>query len=1429
MPGGARARGACRTQRERTTSHAPRSAPAAKQPAAGGADSAQQLPLPAARLADGGWVGDLTPWAFFAAWYAHAFWASAQLRARALGPAARAAGAALLHEPTLVRCAACALRGEPSLALAPPRLPRTGGGGGAAPAAEAEARGARSAYALVPAPCARLPSASAGATRAALCAAAETGACARECGAIAAALGAATGPHAAAQRALGAAAGALLDWLRRSTLALQQLSGLTLLGLGAHAHAVRLLTRRLASTLRAAAIAQPAAAAARRGARGAAQGCSAADGDVPTAALALCAPAALLDNLFVAATVAEAEADALGSALASFLFRAAAQPWADALRRAAFEPEEAGARSAGACAEAPAPGGAQPLPPATAAAGAEQQRQQSPPAPPLLLPAFASAALGPILAESAQARAMLDSARSRRTGLAPSAAPLAAAAAPFAAALAPPPSMALCASFGELQAHRTHLAAYARAQHAAHAAHTARIAALRAAAEAEARALAARASAQRAAARAAERAREAARQAAARDAQRALADALSAQTAEAIAARAAALARAREAGATSLSADVAAILPADLLERLTAQARAELQAAYAQRLAALEERMAQAQARGGGADGDGGDAAAGGEGGAAARAASPMRGEDAAAAADAAAADAAAAAAAAREAARRYEREEAWALRSRLLAEAAFAAIEAADGADDADGEEGEGGGEEGDDRASAAQAADAGGASAGAAARSSPPSDERPTGGRAANGERAAGGRAATARATRERLLADGLARASAAAAAAASSPAPRAAAAPAPAAEPMGAREEAAGQAGDGGTAAGAADCPPVGPLPEASAHGPTGGESGLLAAGRKTQQRVRTHLGGAGAEGRASRERAGEGGGADGEAPLTDARAAQPAQPAAVAATSRAHDSGGVEPWAVPAAAGTRARAARLMRGDLGGGIQEGGAEAGGGGGGGGSTGGGGMGGEPFAAEIALLNAAALRVAAQARGCDDDEGEGDVGGGAQSAAIGAAACGGQAAVVPARILVREVIVRPLALQARVLDQAAVCLLLDVSAAQHRAPPLVRVCCGRAFPSPASFVFLVSSSSSSPQPPPQATSVHAPAPARARPFGTRAVLAPPRSARQELGLEERLRELHRFGLGRDGDFVSALAEQLHAALLSGNGRLQADDSLLARWLDAALLRASANGASRPTARLRLRVDTAAGGGRGGRLTAEAAPDALRLSFDLEPAVRAIIDARALADYNRVLRLRVRIRLCMLALERLALTLREAAASAHRAAGARRPGGRRAHLPHELHLLHLFTHEARHFLNALAQHMGAEACEGPWIGLLAALRARHERSVASLRAAHRDYLDSVLAGCLLEGGALALHEVLHALLALVTQAEQRASAEVALGLSSAESCASMQVACATLRQHTRLVAAAAHELAGSDRDSPMHVLLLRLDFTGTWIALDDA
>lgn len=308
----------------------------------------------------------------------------------------------------------------------------------------------------------------------------------------------------------------------------------------------------------------------------------------------------------------------------------------------------------------------------------------------------------------------------------------------------------------------------------------------------------------------------------------------------------------------------------------------------------------------------------------------------------------------------------------------------------------------------------------------------------------------------------------------------------------------------------------------------------------------------------------------------------------------------------------------------------------------------------------------------------------------------------------------------------------------------------------------------------------------------------------------------------------------MSCLAEQLHDALLSGGGRLQADEGLLARWLELALLRAAGDSASKPARRLRLHADAAAGAGGGGggaRLTSAAGPDALRISFELEPALTAIVDARALADYNRVLRLRVRIRLCMLALERLALVLRAAAAASAgtgRPSGARRARARRAHLPHELHLLHLFTHEARHFLNALAQHMGAEACEGAWAALLGATRhARRELTVASLRTAHRAYLDSVLSSCLLESGAIALHEVLHALLALVTQAEQRASAEVALGLSSAESCASMQVACATLRQHTRLVAAAAHELAGSDRESPLHVLLLRLDFTGTWIALD--
>lgn len=321
-----------------------------------------------------------------------------------------------------------------------------------------------------------------------------------------------------------------------------------------------------------------------------------------------------------------------------------------------------------------------------------------------------------------------------------------------------------------------------------------------------------------------------------------------------------------------------------------------------------------------------------------------------------------------------------------------------------------------------------------------------------------------------------------------------------------------------------------------------------------------------------------------------------------------------------------------------------------------------------------------------------------------------------------------------------------------------------------------------------------------------------------------QELDLEGALVSLQRFLLGRDGDFLAALAEQLDDALRAHGGRLAVDDATLARWVERATApaRAAAGGVDAAAERLTLHAD-AAGGAPMGRLTAAAAPDALRLALDLPPPLCFVLDARALGEYNEIFRLRLKIQLCALALQRLALALRGAAAARRRGAGRR--GASAAHLPHELHSLHLFAHEARHFLNALGAHMGAEACDGAWGALRSALHARRDPTLAGLRAAHRRYLDAILHGCLLETrGAAGVHAVLHALLALVLQAEARASAELALGLSSAESCASMRVACETLREHTRFIAAAAHELAGSDRDSPLHVLLLRLDFSGPWV-----
>jgi hypothetical protein len=248
-------------------------------------------------------------------------------------------------------------------------------------------------------------------------------------------------------------------------------------------------------------------------------------------------------------------------------------------------------------------------------------------------------------------------------------------------------------------------------------------------------------------------------------------------------------------------------------------------------------------------------------------------------------------------------------------------------------------------------------------------------------------------------------------------------------------------------------------------------------------------------------------------------------------------------------------------------------------------------------------------------------------------------------------------------------------------------------------------------------------------------------------------------------------------------------------------------------------------------------RLTAASAADRLTLTLELDRALSiALVDEDCLRDYTRIFRLRLRIAVCLSALNSLTATLRAAASStraeavgvpAHGGGGVAGHNGRGGHLSHELHLLCLFTHEARHFLSALAAHMGSEACARAWEQMRGALHAHISPSVEELRVAHRRYLDSILHGCLLSSDSSAVPQVLHALLALVTQAEQRARANLTIGASSAESCASMRVACATLREHTRFIASAAHEIAGSDQDSPLNMLLLRLDLAGAWISSD--
>jgi hypothetical protein len=78
------------------------------------------------------------------------------------------------------------------------------------------------------------------------------------------------------------------------------------------------------------------------------------------------------------------------------------------------------------------------------------------------------------------------------------------------------------------------------------------------------------------------------------------------------------------------------------------------------------------------------------------------------------------------------------------------------------------------------------------------------------------------------------------------------------------------------------------------------------------------------------------------------------------------------------------------------------------------------------DPFAAEIAILRGAAERVAARARG--------------EPGSCAHATPSQARAAVSGRVLVRECVLRPLAVQAKILDAAAVALLVDVRGAPRR-----------------------------------------------------------------------------------------------------------------------------------------------------------------------------------------------------------------------------------------------------------------------------------------------------------------------------------------------------------------------------------------------------